>query len=167
MKIILLFLIVFSTGAESFKLKNFLKEFWTATRDGFRESFSRHRSQPPTWSTEQISSAQYVTRDKQGSIMKNSPIDHHGIKFTTTQGNNYLLHNTPGTGPVVTDASHMSSNWHTIHDIDVSGGKTVGGALGSAGFDLLGRERCSYIRGGTCIGTAQRVEKYLKNNKKN
>ena len=163
MKILTIFLILSlcTFNAESFKLKSFMKDFWRATKNGLKNGPSPSSPAPqqqPSWATERIESAEYVTRNKQGSIMQHSPIDHHGIKLITLEGNEYLLHNTPNTGPVVTDANHMSSKWSNIKSIPVSGEKTVGDALGSAGLDMSD----SYIGGGTCIGTACRVEKYLK-----
>lgn len=171
MKIILLYILFFSYTINAIELKTILDETWSIFKNGLSmPSRSYHTSiftpsdamPQSAWSNEKIIRASYVTRDKQGKFMQYSPIDHHGILIHTSNGNSYLLHNTPKTGPVVTDAKHMSKSWHKLHDINVFGDKTIGGALESAGSNILGGERCGYVEGGTCIGTAQRVEKYLK-----
>lgn len=105
------------------------------------------------WRSERVISAEHYVRPKQGN-MRYAPFNHHGIKMGTDKGNDYLIHNMPKTGPVVTDAKHMSADWRKRKDIKVTGHKTVGEVLGSAGT--------SYIGGGTCIGTACAVKNHLK-----
>ena len=62
---------------------------------------------------EKIISAKYVIRDKIGI---SGPFRHHGIYVITNKNNKYLLHSTPKSGLVVTDAS-MSSNWEILRNI--------------------------------------------------
>lgn len=166
MKIILLLLIVLCYTTEALSFKSVLKKTGKILKTIGIETFRGLKNGPipskPDWAKETITSAEYVVRDKQGEFMHRSPIKHHGITFETAEGNSWLLHNTPGKGPVVTDASGMSSKWETLHEIPVNGHKTVGGALRSAGFSLSGGKKCSYIEGKTCIGTAHSAENYLE-----
>ena len=105
-----------------------------------------------SWSSERVVKAEHVVRPKKGL----GPFKHHGIKMTTNQGNEYLQHSVPKTGPVVTDAKHMSSKWTTQNEIPINGHKTVGGTLNSVGGT-------NYYATGTCIRCANRGSEYLKN----
>lgn len=102
-----------------------------------------------------INSAQYVTRP-----VDNRPYDHHGVQVQTNLGNDYLIHNMPKTGVVVTDASHMSSNWNVKNEINVNGIKTIGETLDKGSG--IGNGLLNYVTSPTCIGTANRVESYLE-----
>lgn len=166
MKTIIILLLLLLCNVESFKLKNVLrripqviKEFAKETWRGFKKGPTPSTSE---WGREKIISAEHVGRPMEGNILKNFPIDHHGILLHTSNGNDWLLHNTPDSGVVITDAGHMSSKWDARYSIDVTGDKTVSEALRSAGSSSFGENRCGYEKGGTCIGTAKKVEKYLR-----
>lgn len=104
---------------------------------------------------EKIISAKYVIRDKIGI---SGPFRHHGIYVITNKNNKYLLHSTPKSGLVVTDAS-MSSNWEILRNIKVNGEKTIGETL-KAGSGI-NNKLINFITGGTCIIAAERMEKFL------
>lgn len=159
--IIFLFIILFACDVESFKLKNVLKKIVRETWRGMKNGPSQSR-QTPNWSNERIIRAEHAQRPLEGNLRNIIPVDHHGIVLHTSFGNSYLLHNTPNSGVVITDAIHMSNNWNINHDIPINNQKTVGEALHSAGSSSFGQEKCGYIKGGTCIGTANSVEDYLK-----
>lgn len=109
------------------------------------------------WNNEKINSAQYVTRPMQNG-MENHFVQHHGVLLKTDEGSSYLLHNTPVTGTVITDAKFMSNKWNVDHDIPVVGDKRVGEAMGFTHNGI-----CGYVIGGTCIGAARQAEEYIKN----
>lgn len=145
-------------------LKKVAKETWRGFKNGPIHVQPQHNNNfsPPNWSGEYVIRAQRVERPLQGDIMKHLPINHHGTVLYTSDGNSYLLHNTPDSGVVITDTKYMKKHWKLVHDIPVIGEKTVGDTLGSVGTSSFGQERCGYIKGGTCIGTANNVEKYLQ-----
>ena len=87
-------------------------------------------------------------------------VNHHGIKLTTKEGNQWLLHNTPGTGVVVTDAKHMSNLWRVTENINIGSGKTVGNTQWYSTSHIPSGRR--YWSSGTCIGTANRGRRYLR-----
>lgn len=108
---------------------------------------------------EEVISAQHVTRPLIGGGPLKYVAKHHGTRMQTKEGGNWLLHNMPETGPVVTDAKHMSDKW-TVKDVNVAPGKTVGDALKSGKSRIpLGT---GYMASDTCIGTACRSRGYLK-----
>ena len=88
------------------------------------------------------------------------PANHHGVKVTTDRGNGYLIHSTPKSGTVVTDAA-MSQRWSVRRDIPVSGTKTVGETFNNAS-GRTNNKVVNYFTSGTCINTAANAEKYLK-----
>jgi hypothetical protein len=108
---------------------------------------------------ERIISAQYVTRKSTSKMLTCAGIDHHGIKVVTDIGNTYLIHNVPSTGTVVTD-TRMSSEWKIRENIPVRGYKTIGNAL-KAGSGKTNIGVVNYLTGGTCIGSAINIKKYL------
>ena len=75
-----------------------------------------------------------------------------------------MIHNTPASGVVVTDAEEMSSEWSKVSDIEIKGTKTVGDAIkggytrGSARLGKFGE----YLLSGLCIGTKYGVAKALE-----
>lgn len=167
--ILLLLLVLLFCDVESFKLKNvfkkagrglktFAKETWRGLKNGPHQSIQRN---VPSWSGENVIRAEYATRPLEGNIMKHMPANHHGVVLHTKDGHKWLLHNTLDSGVVITDAKHMSSKWST-HNIPVNGHKTVGEALRSVGSSSIGQEKTGYVKGKTCIGTAHKVEEYLK-----
>jgi hypothetical protein len=112
---------------------------------------------------EKVISAQHVTRPLTIRGPLKYVANHHGTRMQTKEGGDWLLHNMPETGPVVTDAKHMSDKWTVKKDINVVPGKTVGDALKS------GKSRISYGTGymasDTCIGTACRSRRFLNKGK--
>lgn len=68
----------------------------------------------------------------------NVPFVHHqGVRVTTDQGNQYLIHKGAGYGissqTVVTDATHMSNQWQSMGSRDVGGTQNVGSFVGTGG----------------------------------
>lgn len=61
---------------------------------------------------EGIVSAQYVSRPSETKFP--GLIPHAGVRVTTDSGSSCLIHNTPRSGTVVTDASNMSSRWGDV-----------------------------------------------------
>ena len=55
--------------------------------------------------------------------------DHWGIVVTLNDGRKFLVHSTPETGVVATDAKNMSDRWRKSADLAVNGAKTIGGML--------------------------------------
>ncbi|EGG24590.1 hypothetical protein DFA_02833 [Cavenderia fasciculata] len=112
-----------------------------------------------SYKTEQVVSASYVTRPKEGFM---HIADHHGVVVKTNQGNNYLIHSVPSSGVVVTDAKYMTGNWRVDHPINVRGAKTVHGAHPSASGRSL-NPMVNYVTSGSCIMSAKNAENYLLN----
>lgn len=164
MKIILLILLLLCSYVKSFKLKNVFKNFAKETWRGFKAGIqdSTRTNINTNWVNEKIISATHVTRPLQGNIKNFIPADHHGIVLHTSNGNKWLLHNTPKSGVVITDAKHMSSKWAIHANISVKGHKTVSKALKSAGSASFRKVKCGYWKGKTCIGTAKSVEEFLQ-----
>ncbi|EFA80085.1 hypothetical protein PPL_06907 [Heterostelium album PN500] len=111
-----------------------------------------------SYKNEIVTSANYVTRPKEGSFHL---ADHHGVTVKTNQGNEYLIHSTPGSGVVVTDTKHMSKNWNVDHSIPVKGEKTVHDIHKSSSGRTT-NPLINYMSSGTCINTAKNGEKALK-----
>lgn len=89
---------------------------------------------------------------------------HWGVVVDIEGCGKYLIHNTPDTGVVVTDAAHMSSNWKKVADVPVKGTKTVRDALrasGGAASTYVSSALARYVMGDTCVGTAAKVAEYL------
>lgn len=165
MKTIILLLLILC-AVESFKLKNVAKKVYKAVKEVAKETWVGLKNGPThtngNWAGEKIVRAEYATRPLQGAILEHVPFDHHGIVLHTSDGNKWLLHNTPDSGVVVTDAKHMSNKWNIVTDIHVNGDKTIAQTLRSAGSSSFHSERCGYWKGGWCYGTAKSVEKYLQ-----
>jgi hypothetical protein len=119
----------------------------------------------PHYRVEPIVSADYVTRPLDlsnpniASALSGIGIEHHGVKVHTKSGNDYLLHSTPSSGMVATQAP-MSSDWKVDHSIPVTGTKTVGDTMhhGTAIKNGL----TNFVTGGACVGAAHQVENFLK-----
>ena len=107
---------------------------------------------------EKIIKAQRVYRDKQIK----GPFKHYGIKVVTDKGNEYLLHSTPKTGIVATQAK-MSDKWKVKNDIPVNP-STIAQTMKAV--HAVGNKFLNYLTGGTCIGSANKMESFL-NRKKN
>ncbi|VDI83583.1 uncharacterized protein [Mytilus edulis] len=64
-------------------------------------------------------------------------VNHQGVRVTTDQGNQYLIHKGDGYGissqTVVTDAKHMSNQWQSMGSRDVGGNQNVGSYVGTGG----------------------------------
>src|SRR5271154_5712906 len=121
--------------------------------------FSVFASVACNFRNERIINAQYVIRPINYGPLKNTPVPHHGIKVMTEQGNSYLIHNTPRTGVVATNAP-MSSQWETTHNIPINNHKTVGETMKAA--NGIGTGPLSYVTSGTCIGASVKAEEYLQ-----
>lgn len=164
--ILILVILLLVCNVESIKFKKIISKTKTVLKEFAKEAFRTLKNGPTNtpqdWRNEKITSAQHVTRPMEGDILKHLPVDHHGIVLNTDADHTWLLHNTPDSGVVVTDARHMSNNWKIKTDIKINGDKTVSEALRSAGSSSFGKEHCRYIKGGTCIGTANSVEEFLK-----
>ena len=110
---------------------------------------------------EQVVSAEYVERPKTWPADPDNQIsNHHGVVMHTDKGNKYLLHSTPDSGTVVTDAP-MSDKWKTTHEIPVNGTKTVGQVFNESS-GRTNNKLVNYFTSGTCIMTASNAEKALK-----
>lgn len=107
-----------------------------------------------------VPKAEYVTRDLQGK--KNKYVNHHRIKIEADSGEKYLIHNTPRSGPVITDAKHMSSKWNVKDTINIGSTKTVGDIMKHAGSTYFKSNSMNYGVSGTCIGSAYNMNKFLK-----
>ena len=113
------------------------------------------------WRSEKVVSASYHERPKESP----GPANHHGVKVNTDKGNSYLIHNTPNSGVVATNAAQMGNQWSKSHDIPVNGHKTVQDVMSGAsarGGHITGKLG-NYLTSGTCIGAAGGAEKALKN----
>ena len=114
-----------------------------------------------TYRDEKIITAQQVERISTDKTLRLIDVHHHGILVKTSLGNNYLIHNVPNTGIVVTKTP-LSENWSVKKNILVKGHKTIGGAMASNfGFTNVGI--VNYLTSMTCIGTAKKVGHYLEN----
>ena len=110
---------------------------------------------------EQIISAEEVRRDSINKILHSVEIGHYGVLVKTNLGNTYLIHNMPNTGVVVTQAP-MSNKWIVLKNISINGHKTIGSAMEYAsGFTDVAV--INYLTNGTCIGTKNKINGYLKN----
>ncbi|CAG2193004.1 unnamed protein product [Mytilus edulis] len=89
-------------------------------------------------------------------------VNHQGVRVTTDQGNQYLIHKGDGYGissqTVVTDAKHMSNQWQSMGSRDVGGNQNVGSYVGTGGanYKLLS-DNC--IHGAGRISSAEEIEK--------
>ena len=107
-----------------------------------------------------ITSAVYVTRPCEVQFIKKYNIYlHHDLLVKTSFGNTYLLHSTPTTGIVVT-STPLSHRWTIKKNITVVNKKTIGGAIQSVGFK---NGFTNYVTGGTCIGSTNKMIRYLNN----
>eukprot|EP00056_Hartaetosiga_gracilis_P016126 m.3963 g.3963 ORF g.3963 m.3963 type:complete len:115 (-) comp3779_c0_seq1:397-741(-) len=108
----------------------------------------------------QISSASVWSRPKQTGP---DLAGHWGVVVKNRDGD-WLIHNTPASGVVVTPARYMSSKWSKQNDIPVVGKKNIRGCLRStngAASTYVTNTVTRYIMGATCIGTFQAVVRYL------
>ena len=87
--------------------------------------------------------------------------DHWEIVVTLNDGRKFLVHSTPETGVVATDAKNMSDRWRKSADLAVNGAKTIGGMLrGSNGaWDIASLLNC--ILSGTCVEVKNSLILYL------
>ena len=135
--------------------------FFRGTRRVLRTGFGIPHQRPQNhWANKPIASAQLVERPLEGSI-KNKYVGHYGVKVTTESGEEYLIHNTMGSGPVVTDAKHMSDNWRVRENIAIGSDKSVGRVLKRSGI-THGPTWVNYFASGTCIGSSYQAKKYLR-----
>lgn len=112
--------------------------------------------------SDKITSASHCKRPMLGAA-KYTGIDHSAVKVTTASGGKWLLHSTPGSGVVATDASRMSSNWKCT-SVPVHGDKTLGSTMRSGytrGSHHLGKVG-EWLGSGTCRGTSSRMTSHLK-----
>ena len=105
---------------------------------------------------EVILSATVVKRTINNNYLQN--IYHYGV-LIQTDNNEYLIHNTPLTGVIITE-TQLSNKWRIVENIDINGYKTIGGALEYAkGF--TDNTIINYLTSGTCIGTKNKLIGYL------
>ncbi len=90
-------------------------------------------------------------------------VGHWGVVVNVEGHGKYLIHNTPESGTVATQAN-MSSQWTSIASIPVGSGKTIRGCMlasGGAHTNYVSSALARYIMGDTCIGTAAAIAEYL------
>ena len=108
---------------------------------------------------ETVVSAQCYKRPKQSGP---DIVGHWGIVVQTKEGNSYLIHNTPGSGVVVTPASNMSGKWEKTNDINVTWNPTIQDCLRAGGVWFTKNPLVQYVASFFCIGTAGNIEAYLE-----
>ena len=114
------------------------------------------------WREKTIKEAKVVSRplDIPGgkTISEITPIKHQGVKITTQDGEQYLIHSVPTKGVVTTQAP-MSKKWTVDKNIKLDGEKTVGEAMRKAG---VGNGIINYISSPTCIGARNNIQEFLE-----
>lgn len=87
--------------------------------------------------------------------------DHWGIVVTLDDGRRFLVHSTPETGVVATDAKNMSNKWEKLGDLTVNKTKTIGGMLRASNGAWNIAPLLNYILSGTCVGVKNSLILYL------
>lgn len=114
--------------------------------------------------SEIVTSAEYMTRPIKGplKVLDDIGVSHHGVKLQTDQGNTYIIQSDVVTGTgIAGDEEVLNPKWRKINNIKVSGTKTLADTLKN-GSGLTDIGVVNYATGGTCIGTATKVEKFLQ-----
>lgn len=82
---------------------------------------------------------------------------HVGVRVTTKNGKQWLVHHVPNQKPILTDSANMSFKWKVNYVIQVNGRKTIGGIMQAAGDSIWS------IYPNNCKKCNEKVQHYLEN----